>query len=323
MTGRGGIVDFAVAFPQGRLTVQEMHERSGVSVPEILEVTHCAEFPVLGEDEQAWELAVDAAGTALERTGTDPDDISRVIYAGAGYWDSPAWSPAAKVADELGVTGAHCFEVTNFCNAFTLGLRLAVDGLTPGAGERVLVVAAERFSGAVDRADPDSKALFNFGDAATAAVVAETDFSFAYLGSSARTDPKWCDYFVGDYHDTGVHTRRRGKRKGLADTYVENFTALTWETLKLVGKDLADVRYLLVNQNDKKVQERLLAGLDLGDDRSVFNQLNYGHMGCSDTLIALRGLADEGALADGDLVLLATSGAGFSWSVTALEHRAG
>jgi 3-oxoacyl-[acyl-carrier-protein] synthase-3 len=319
---RGGIVDFAVAFPESRMTVDEMHERSGVSVAEILEVTQCSEIPVLGEDEQAWELAAEAASVALERTGTAPDDISRVIYAGAGYWDAPAWSPAAKVADELGITGAHCFEVTNFCNAFTLGLRLAVEGLAPGADERTLVVAAERFAGAVDRTDPDSKALFNFGDAATAAVVAESDYSFAYLGTSARTDPDWCDYFVGDYHQTGVHTRRRGRRKGLADAYVANFVTLTGETLKLVGNDLADVRYLLVNQNDKAVQDRLLGELDLPLERSVFNHTKYGHMGCSDTLIALRGLADEGALEDGDLVLLATSGAGFSWSVTALRHRA-
>jgi 3-oxoacyl-[acyl-carrier-protein] synthase-3 len=318
----GGIVDFAVAFPEGRITVEEMHERSGVSMAEILEVTHCSEFPALGDDEHAWELAADAASTALERSATDPDDISRVIYAGAGYWDAPAWSPAAKVADELGITRAHCFEVTNFCNALTLAMRLAVEGLVPGTAERTLVVAAERFARAVDRTDPDSKALFNFGDAATAAVMAGSDYSFAYLGASARTEPHWCDYFVGDYHETGVHTRRRGRRKGLADAYVANFVALTGETLELVGHDLADVRYLLINQNDKVVQERLLGELDLAPERSVFNHGRYGHMGCSDTMIALRGLVDDGALADGDLVLLATSGAGFSWSVTALRYGA-
>lgn len=318
---KGGIVDFAVAFPETRMTVQEMHEQSGVAVKEILEVTHCDELPVLGEHEQAWELAVQAAQDVIDRTGTDPDDIVRVIYAGAGYWDAPAWSPAAKVADELGVTKAHAFEVTNFCNALTLGLRLAVEGLEPGG--RTLVVAAERFSRAVDRKDPDSKGLFNFGDAGTAAVVADSDYMFAYLGNAARTDPNWCDYFVGDYHEGGVYTRRRGHREGLGDAYVANFAALTCETLDRIGEDLADVRYLLVNQNNKKVQERLLAELGLPAERSVFNHGKYGHLGCSDTLIALRGLVDEGALEYGDLVLLATSGAGFSWSVTALRHRAG
>ncbi|RCG27276.1 3-oxoacyl-ACP synthase [Sphaerisporangium album] len=320
---RGGLVDFEVAFPQGRMTVQQMHEWSGVSIPEILEITHCQEFPVLGPDEQAWELAVDAAATTLDRTGTDPGSISRVIYAGAGYWDAPAWSPAAKVADELGITRAHCFEVTNFCNALTVGMRIAVDGLTPGSDERVLVVAAERFAHAVDRRDPDSKGLFNFGDAASAVLVGGSHHSFAYLGSSARTDPQWCDYFIGDYHDTGVYTRRRGHRKGLSDTYVNNFVTLVGDTLDEIGRKQDDVRFLLINQNDKNIQDRLLTTLDLPPERSVYNHSELGHMGCSDTLIALRRLWDGGALDTGDLVLLATSGAGFSWSVTALEYRAG
>ncbi|MGW5052562.1 3-oxoacyl-ACP synthase III family protein [Actinokineospora sp. NPDC004072] len=317
-----GVVDFAVAFPEGRITVAEMSALSGVSVPEILEVTHCSEFPVLGPDERGWELAVAAAGAALERTGTDLDDISRVIYAGAGYWDSPAWSPASKVADELGIERAHCFEVTNFCNALTLGLRLAVDGLEPGSDDRVLVVSGERFGAAADRRDPDSKPMFNFGDAATALVVGASDVSFEFQGTTARTDPQWCDYFVGDWHDEGVHTRRRGRRKGLKDAYVDNFTDLAGQTLKSIGRDVADVRYLLINQNDKDIQDRLLDRLGLPPERSVFNQLQYGHMGCSDTFIALRQLVDASALSDGDLVLLATSGAGFSWSVTALRHRA-
>ncbi|HEX6473256.1 MAG TPA: 3-oxoacyl-[acyl-carrier-protein] synthase III C-terminal domain-containing protein [Streptosporangiaceae bacterium] len=318
-----GLIDYAVAFPQGRVTVAQMHEWSGLSTAEIMEITHCTEFPMLEPDEYAWELAVEAAGAVLDRTDTDVDSITRLIYAGSGYWDAPAWSPAAKVADELGITQAHCFEVTNFCNALTLGIQVAVDGLRPGAGDRVLVVSAERFGGTVDRRDPDSKALFNFGDAAAAVLVGEADRGLAYLGSSARTDPRWCDYYAGEYHETGVHTRRRGRRAGLADAYQDNFVTLVERTLKDIDRDLADVRYLLLNQNDKNVQDRLLSALGLPPDRTVHNHAKLGHMGCADVLIALRGLADLRALADGDLVLLATSGLGFSWSVTALEYRAG
>src|SRR4051812_37097776 len=79
-----GLIDYAVAFPRGRMTVAQMHEWSGLSTAEIMEVTQCAEFPVLEPDEYAWELAVDAAGAVLDRTGTDPDSISRVIYTGSG-----------------------------------------------------------------------------------------------------------------------------------------------------------------------------------------------------------------------------------------------
>ncbi|MGW4476043.1 3-oxoacyl-ACP synthase III family protein [Nonomuraea sp. NPDC004354] len=316
-----GLIDFEVVFPPGRITVEQIHQTSGVSVPEILGITHCREFPALGPGEQAWELAVDAAITVLDRTGTDPDDITRVIYAGAGFWDAPAWSPAAKVADELGITQAHCFEVANFCNALTLGIRLAIEGLAPGSMEKALVIAAEQFARAVDRRDPDAKALFNFGDAG-AAVLVGADSLFAYLDGTARTDPVWCDYFVGDYHETGVHMRRRGRRKGLGEAYVENLVALTEQTLGKIGRKLPDVRFLLFNQNDKNIQDRVLAALGLSVERSVYQHAQLGHMGCADTLIALRRLQDERVLVDGDLVLLAGSGAGFSWSVTALEYHA-
>ena len=320
---RVGIVDLDVAFPGGRITVDQMHESSGVSLPEILEITHCKQFPVLDPQEQAWELAVDAAGTVLDRTGTDPATISRVIYVGSGCWDLPFWSPAAKVADELGITGAHCFEVVNFCNALTTGLGIAAGGIAPGSDERVLVVAGERFSEVVDRFDPDSKGLFNFGDAAAAVLVGGSGHSFAYLASSARTDPGWCDHYGGEYRDAGIRVRRRGNRQGLAQAYTDNYVTLVDQTLKRAGRRLSDVRYLLVNQNDRNVQDRLLRALDLPPERSVFHHSELGHMGCADTAIALRRVWDRGALDDGDLVLLATSGMGFSWSVTALQYRAG
>lgn len=319
---RGGIVDFEVSFPKGRITVDEMHEWSGLSLPEILEITHCREFPVLEPEEQVWELAVGAASAVLDRTGTDPEAISKVIYVGTGSWDMPIWSPAAKVADELGITGAHCFEVINFCNALPIGIGIAANGIAMGTDEYALILAGDRFSDLVDRADPDSKMLFNSGDAAAAILVAGSGYSFSYLDSSARTDPQWCDLFSAEYHEGGVQVRRRQTRKGLADAYTENYLALVDRTLARVGRPLSDVRFLLVNQNDKNVQDRLLRKLDLPPERSVFNHSNLGHMGCTDTMIALRQVWERGVLADGDLILLATSGAGFSWSVTALEYRA-
>jgi 3-oxoacyl-[acyl-carrier-protein] synthase-3 len=325
MSRPAGLLDYAVVFPQGRITRESMQRTSGLSEAEIGEIVPCPEFPALEPDEHAWELAVDAADTVLRRADVDPDSISRVIYTGSGYWDQPAWSPAAKVADELGIEHAHCFELTNFCNALGAGLQVAVAGLRPYGGDRVLVVTAERFADTVDRTDPDSKALFNFGDAGAAILVGGAEPGaecLVYLDSAARTDPSWCDHYAGDHHGSGVHTRRRGRRPGLAAAYQDNLFALTHQVLKDIGRDVADVRFLLMNQNDRNVQDRLLTALDLAPERSVRNHSALGHMGCADTVIALRQLADRGELADGDLVLLALSGLGFTWSVTALEYRA-
>lgn len=318
----GGIVDFDICLPASYVGVQDMHAASGVPVADIKRITHNDGFPALGEHEQAWRLAASAARSVLERTAVRPADIRQVIYAGSGDWDLPFWSPAARVAHELGIERAHCYEVTNFCNAGMTALRVASDSVTLGRGTYALVLIGDRLSRMVDYTDPESKALFNFGDAAAAVLVSGGDLSFSLLHSVMRTDPSWSDYYYGEYREGRIAIRRAAHRKGLATAYVENFTALVDETLGALGKRLSDVAYFLINHGDKDMHERLVRTLGLPPEKSVFNYHRLGHMGGADTLIALQDLLADKKLERGDLVLLASSAMGFSWGITALEFHA-
>ncbi|MFJ8132204.1 3-oxoacyl-ACP synthase III family protein [Streptomyces hydrogenans] len=318
---RGGIVDFEVVFPSSEVDVRELHESSGVPVADILAVTHTERFPALDEDEAAWELAATAGRTVLERNGIDPDDVGLVLYAGSGEWDLPFWSPAAKVADELGITRAHCFEVANFCNGGMTAVRTALAELALGGAPYALVLIGDRLSRLVDHEDPESKALFNFGDAPAALLLGREDCLLDVVASAARTDPSWADYYSGDVEDDRVLMRRRGRRQGLGDAYLENFPARVDDVLGALGRRIEDVAWFLVNQGDRGMHEKLLARLGIPADKSVFNYHRYGHMGGSDPFIALGDLIGEERLRPGDLVLVAASGMGFSWSVTALEYR--
>ncbi|MFD0884027.1 3-oxoacyl-ACP synthase III family protein [Streptosporangium algeriense] len=317
----GGIVDFEVRLPRGRTSVHLMHQASGAPVEAIREITHTEEFPVLDETEQSWELAAEAARALLGRTAARPADIRQVIFAGSGEWDVPFWSPAARVAAELGIDDAHCFEVANFCNAGTTAIRIALDRLAGQGGDGyTLVLVADRLSRLVDLADPGSKELFNFGDAAAAVLLSGREAVFEVLHTAVRTDPSWADYYYGEQRDGRLVIRRGPHRPGLADAYVDNFTRLVEETLRAVGGKPDDVTHFLINQGDRRMHERLLRELGLPRDRSVFNYHRLGHMGGADTLIALDGLRERRALRQGDLILLATSAMGFSWGVTALEY---
>ncbi|MCU7822170.1 3-oxoacyl-ACP synthase III family protein [Kitasatospora sp. DSM 101779] len=319
-----GVLDFAVSFPRGRADVHEMHAASGVPLADILAITHAEGFPVLGEGETAWELAARAAAELLERTPVAREEIRYVIYAGSGQWDRPFWSPAAKVAHHLGIERAHCFEVANFCNAGMAALKVATDRLDSAPAESggyALVLVGDRLSRMVDYTDPASKALFNFGDAAAAMLVARGHAPFRLLHTAMRTDPSWSDYYAGELRDGKVAIRRAAHRTGLAAAYVENFTALIGETLDAIGAKPGDIDHLLINQGDRDMHRRLLAELGLPADKSVFNYHRLGHMGGADTLIALDGLREQHRLRGGELILLATSAMGFSWGITALEYH--
>jgi 3-oxoacyl-[acyl-carrier-protein] synthase-3 len=316
-----GILDFEVCLPESRVSVDWIHAESGVPVADILAITHCTEFPVLGEHERAWELAARAGRTVLERTGVLPEAVDRVIYAGSGEWDVPFWSPAARVALELGIRGAHCFEVTNFCNAAALAVQIGMREIAVERSQRVLVLVGDRLSQLVDYTDPDSKILYNFGDAPAAILLSDGPTPFEFRHCELRTDPSWADYYQGEHDEFRVFMRRRGRRPGLGDAYLGNYQLLIQQTLTALGASIEEVSYFLINQGDRNMHERLLTSLGLPAEKSVFNYDRLGHMGGADTLIALADLIEAKRLRTGDLILLASSGMGFSWGITALEYR--
>ncbi|ACZ91856.1 3-oxoacyl-[acyl-carrier-protein] synthase 3 [Streptosporangium roseum] len=317
----GGIAGLEVAFPVSRVSAQHMSTLSGVPIPDILEITHTRDFPVLGPGERSWELTLEAARAVLKRTQVEPAAIRQVIFAGSGEWDVPFWSPAARVAAELGVERAHCFEIANFCNAGMTAIQVGLDRIAAGGAGYALVLIGDRLGTMVDYGDPASKALFNLGDAAAAVLLARDGYAFEVLHSAMRTDPSWSDYYVGEHRPDRVVIRRGGHRSGLAAAYVENFTSLIGQTLGALGREVPDVAFFLINQGDRAMHERLLRETGIPADRSVFNYDRLGHMGGADTMIALRGLMDDGRLRPGDLILLATSAMGFSWGITALEYQ--
>ena len=316
-----GIVDFEVGLPRGRVTVAGMRAASGRPEADILAWTHCSEIPVFDDAEPAWELAADLARRVLERNGVAPERVDQLIVAGSGEWDWPAWSPAARIALDLGINGAHCFEVVNFCTASVTALQIAADAIAVGRVGTALVLFGERASRGVDYTDPESVSLFNTGDAAAAILLGAGDVALELLRSRTRTDPAWCDLYVGEYEEGRVVTRRRGRQLSLAKVYLDNYQALTLEMLAALDLSIADVDHFLINQMDRRMHERLLSVLGIPAERSVFNYDRLGHMGCADPFLALAGLRDAGRLRPGDHVLMATSGTGFSWGVTAFRHR--
>ncbi|EXU63685.1 3-oxoacyl-ACP synthase [Streptomyces sp. PRh5] len=315
------ILDFEVIYPSGRITVSKMAEESGLTENDIRALTVCEGFPVLADGEHEWELALRAAQVVLERAAVPLSAIRTVIYAGTGEWDIPFWSPAAKVAHELGIEGAYCFEIVNYCNAVTAAIQYGTDQVDARPDGYVLVLGGDRVSTMLDYSDPGAKELFNQGDAASAVLISASGQGIAeMLGAKMRTDPSWCDYYTGVREGEQLIIRRHGLRDGLGEAYLENFTGLIRELLSSLGKNPTDISYLLVTHGDRRVHQRLLSAMELPTTKSVFNYEHLGHMGGADTLIAMNDLISDGRLRCGDLVLHATSALGFSWGVMAMEY---
>ncbi|GBR48961.1 3-oxoacyl-ACP synthase III family protein [Neokomagataea thailandica] len=316
-----GIEHFAIAFPTGTRSFDEIHRKSGVTPDELRRIVPCDRFPVLATDEDSVSLAISAGRRVLDEAAILVEDVEEVVFAGGGWWETPFWSPSAKFAKELNLSRAHCYEIVNFCNAGMLALRNTALRLDRGGDGSTLVVVSDPLSRLVDITDPEAKHLFNFGDAAAAVLVGRRNVRFRFVHTEMLTDPSWADHYRGRIVGQDIRIVREGSSHGLGEVYLSSFVDLIARTLRAINASIEDISFLLINQGDIEVHDRLLRTVGIDRSRSVFNYQVYGHMGGVDIFIALDNLLAQRSLKAGDVVLVATSAMGFSWGVTALEYR--
>ncbi|MEV6168043.1 ketoacyl-ACP synthase III family protein [Streptomyces sp. NPDC051954] len=316
-----GIADYALAMPSGKRSVDEVSQESGYGPEKLGQVLPSGKFSVLAEGETAWGLGRDAAARLLDRSPVPLDEIGLVLYAGSSEWGTPFWSPAAKIAAELGITQAHCYEVSNFCNAGMVAVKLADDQVRAGTHKYALVVIADRLSELVEYGTGYIE-LFNFADGAAAVLLtADTpDIRYEVLGGAHHTDPQWVDAYYGEIKNGEIKVERGEKLDGLGEAFLDNFTTLTHRVLTDIGKEVADVAYFLVTHGNQDTHRTYLATLGVDASRSVFQYERDGHLGGADPLLALEELEREDRIGSGDLVIVATAGSGFTWGVTAIRR---
>jgi 3-oxoacyl-[acyl-carrier-protein] synthase-3 len=304
--------------PSGKKSVTEVSRESGYGVEKLGQILPSGKFSVLAEGETSWGLGRDAAARVLARNPVPLDEIGLVLYAGSSEWGTPFWSPAAKIALELGIEQAHCYEVSNFCNAGMVAVKLADDQVRAGTHRHALVIVADRLSQLVEYGTGYIE-LFNFADGA-AAVLVSADARYEVLGSAHHTDPQWVDSYYGEIKDGEIKVERGDKLDGLATAFIDNFTTLTHRVLAQAGAEVADAAYFLVTHGNQDTHRTYLAELGVDPSRSVFQYELDGHLGGADPFLALEQLEREGRIASGDLIVVATAGSGFTWGVTAIRR---
>lgn len=126
----------------------------------------------VAEDENIETLSLQAARTAIERSGIEPSKIGAVILSTIShYHQTPALAP--KLAAELGIGDAAAYDISAACAGFSYALAQAESIIRAGQAEYALVIAGETISHITDLTDRGT--AFLFGDGAGAVVVGPSD----------------------------------------------------------------------------------------------------------------------------------------------------
>jgi 3-oxoacyl-[acyl-carrier-protein] synthase-3 len=317
---RARILSLATYVPPRLLTNADLERMVDTTDEWILQRTGIRERHVVDPGVATSDLAREASLAAIERAGLKPTDIG-VIIVGTTTPDMIFPCTACVLQHKIGATGAWGFDLMAACSGFTYALSTATQILAAGHHRYALVVGADVMSSIIDYTDRATCVIF--GDGAGAVVLAAEEGSGpGIIDFAAEVDgsggPSLCMPAGGSRMPASRETVERRlhyvKQDGQA---VFKFAVRKSEEIcraLLERHDLtaADVDLFVSHQANRRIITAAADKLGLAPEKVVINIDRYGNTTAATIPLALDDCVKDGRLNSGDLVLMASVGAGFT-----------
>ncbi len=275
----------------------------------------------------ASDLAVEASRKALAQRGLKPTDIEAIIV-GTVTPDMAFPATACVVQQKLGATGAWGFDLSAACSAFLYSIQVGAQFIATGAHQRVLAIGSDVMSSIIDYTDRATCILF--GDGAGAAILepAEND-SEGFIDFIHEVDGSGGPYLYmpggGSLHPTSKETLEKKMHYVHQDGQqvfkfaVRKQTELCLKLLERNGLKGSDIDVFIPHQANLRIINATVDRLGLRPDSAVINIDRFGNTTAGTIPLAMNTAMEEGKLKKGNLVLLASVGAGFTIGATLLR----
>lgn len=274
--------------------------------------------------ESASSLSLAAARRALEAAGITADKLGLIIVCTfSGDYIYPPVS--AKLHADLGAKGAHVFDVQANCAGFVTGLTAASDRmlLDPEIAY-ALVVGVEILSPYVDWSDVETAIYFS--DGAGAAVLGRVPAGGGVKASAFATDT--ANYESVRLRGGGSRFRAPVELAPRSPAFMEMNGLATWKqavthlpttvrrACEKSGVAPGDVDHFIFHQANLHIIEYTLKKMRIPVERAFTNVQEIGNTGAASIPIALSHAVDASRFRDGQLVVFAGVGAGFTFGAS-------
>jgi 3-oxoacyl-[acyl-carrier-protein] synthase-3 len=314
------IRSLATYVPPRRLTNADLEAMVDTTDEWILQRTGIRERHVVDPGVATSDLAKEAATIAIERAGLTPSDIGFLVV-GTVTPDMLFPSTACLVQHKIGASRAWGFDLSAACSAFTYALTTASQLVATGAHDHALVIGADVMSSIIDYKDRATCVLF--GDGAGACVVSAAspddgailDFEHEVDGSGG---PALCMPAGGSLrppsHETVDQRLHYVKQDGQAvfKFAVRKTEEISRRVLERNGLTPGDLDLFVSHQANRRIIQSAAQKLGLSDDKVIINIDRFGNTTAATIPLALNDAVCSGRLKKGNLVLLASVGAGFT-----------
>jgi 3-oxoacyl-[acyl-carrier-protein] synthase-3 len=273
------------------------------------------------------DLAVEAAKICLAKRGIQASEIEAILIATVTP-DMTFPATACLVQDKLGAPHAWGFDLSAACSGFPYALQMGAKLVESGAHKKVLVIGSDVMSSIIDYTDRATCIIFGDGAGAVLLEPCEEgeigliDFHHEIDGSGAVSlnmpaggSLLPASHATIDAKQHFVHQDGQAVYKFAVRKMAEISEAL----LTRNGVSGSDLGCFIPHQANKRIILSTAERLGMPEERVIINIDRYGNTTAGTIPIAMNTALEEGRLKKGDLVLLASVGAGFTAAATLLR----
>jgi 3-oxoacyl-[acyl-carrier-protein] synthase-3 len=292
----------------------------------ILTRTGIRERHVVDKPMATSDMAAEAAKCALAKRGMSPKELDALVVATVTP-DMLFPSTACLVQHKLGAAGLWGFDLSAACSAFVYALQVGAQFIAAGSHERVMVIGSDTMSSILDYTDRATCILFGDGAGAVVLEPAEDgvgliDFEHEIDGSGA------CSLYMPGGGSLNPSTHETVDKKmhfvhqdgqAVFKYAVRKMGDVCEKLLTRNGVTAADIDCFIPHQANQRIIKATAERVGLTPDKVIINIDRYGNTTAATIPLAMQTAMDDGRLRKGDLVLLASVGAGFTVGATLLR----
>ena len=321
------ISGLATYVPPRLLTNADLERLVETSDEWILQRTGIRQRHIVDPGVATSDLAKEASLGAIAQAGLTPDDIGFIVV-GTTTPDTIFPSTACVLQNKIDARRAWGFDLGAACSGFTYALTTGMQMVASGAHDHALVVGADVMSSIIDYTDRTTCVLF--GDGAGAVVVSPArDSEPGIIGFAHEIDgsggPALCMPAGGSRlpasHETVDQRLHYVKQDGQAvfRFAVRKTEEICRRVLNQHGIDASEVDLFVSHQANRRIIQAAADRLNMPESKVVINLESFGNTTAATIPLALADAVQDGRLKRGDMVLLASVGAGFTVGAVLLK----
>lgn len=312
--------------PEEKLTNADIEKMVDTNDEWIMTRVGIKERRILNKDnEGASYLATEAVRRLMNKTGIDPLSVEGIILA-TNTPDYHFPTTSSIVAYNTGCKNAFTFDIASACPSWLYALETGANYIRSGRYQRLIVVATEKMSAAIDKTDRQTLPLFGDGSGAVL-LEASNEPEMGVMDALFRTDGIGKEHLIMKaggsvcpasaetvarkehfVHQDGQHVFKHAIR-GMVDSCKA--------VLKRNNLTAEDIAWVVPHQANLRIIDMVASTLKVPQEKLMINIEKYGNTSSATIPICLEEW--ESQLKKGDKLILTSFGAGYTWGAVYLK----